>query len=447
MLVKPICFAVMPYGKKPTNAVADAPAEIDFDRLWQAAFQPALQDLGYLPVRADEDIGSNIIGEMIERLAVSDLVIADVTIANANVYYELGIRHAVSPRGCVMLAAEWAQPAFDLGSMRQVRYPLNDASVSDEHAAQIRSLLLEAIPVHAAGESPFYEALPGFPGSYDARASRFRERLEELSAFQAKIAEVRAGTKEAFKQHALQIAGEYSRGPVQTSVALELLILLRDSENWSELLSFVEHLPASMRTLAFVKEQQALALSKGGDHLKAIAAIEELIKLEGDSSERQGLLGGRYKKLWNATGKPEHLDRAIRAYEAGMYLDLNDYFPISNLPRLYRARNRKGDAEKAVVAASLTAVACERARRRRVKDAWLNPTLLAAAFDAGDTDRARDLVDEIRADGPSAFHLHALLPDLEKALAFASDESEPELRSLYAELKNLAEPAEAVAKA
>jgi len=52
------------------------------------------EDLGYKAIRAGEEIGALIIVEMIERLAMSDLVIADVTIPNGNVHYEVGVRHA-----------------------------------------------------------------------------------------------------------------------------------------------------------------------------------------------------------------------------------------------------------------------------------------------------------------------------------------------------------------
>jgi hypothetical protein len=87
------------------------------------ALRPAIESLNYTPVRADQDLGGLIIPEMIERLAISDLVIADVSIPNPNVYYELGIRHACQRRGCVLIAAEWAKPLFDIQQMRQLRYP------------------------------------------------------------------------------------------------------------------------------------------------------------------------------------------------------------------------------------------------------------------------------------------------------------------------------------
>jgi hypothetical protein len=37
-------------------------------------------------------------------LAISDLVIADITISNGNVDYEIGVRHAGQRHDCVMLA-------------------------------------------------------------------------------------------------------------------------------------------------------------------------------------------------------------------------------------------------------------------------------------------------------------------------------------------------------
>jgi hypothetical protein len=84
----PVCFMVMPFGKKLTNVDSGKyPGQIDFDALWDKALRPMIQDdLKFLPIRADHDAGALIIKAMIERLAISDLVIADLTIPNANVY-------------------------------------------------------------------------------------------------------------------------------------------------------------------------------------------------------------------------------------------------------------------------------------------------------------------------------------------------------------------------
>ena len=122
-------------------------------------------------MRADQDLGAAIIKEMIERLAISDLVIADVTTPNGNVYYEIGVRHAAKATDCVMIAADWTRPLFDINQMRQVRYPLPTESVDDDTAEQIQKILVESVPSLARGQSPVFEFLPGFPNTDPRRAS------------------------------------------------------------------------------------------------------------------------------------------------------------------------------------------------------------------------------------------------------------------------------------
>src|SRR6218665_1580869 len=99
---KPVAFVVMPFGVKAVGQTEpNIPANVDFDALWERVYEPALRELGYEAVRADRDLGALIISEMIQRLAAADLVVADVTLPNANVYYEVGVRHAAQKRGCV----------------------------------------------------------------------------------------------------------------------------------------------------------------------------------------------------------------------------------------------------------------------------------------------------------------------------------------------------------
>jgi hypothetical protein len=58
---RPICFMVMPYRTKETRVDPPAPPKVNFDSLWEKAFLPAIEELGYQPVRADQDLGALII--------------------------------------------------------------------------------------------------------------------------------------------------------------------------------------------------------------------------------------------------------------------------------------------------------------------------------------------------------------------------------------------------
>jgi len=377
---------------------------------------------------------------MIERLAISDLVIADVTTPNGNVYYEVGVRHAAKPTDCVMIAADWTRPLFDINQMRQVRYPLLAASVDDATAEQIRRILVEGVPRLARGQSPVFEFLPGYPDTDPRRASSFRQTLEELSAFQAEVLAARSLPSPERSKKALELRDRfYGGGPVQAVVALELLYLIRDCTDWKTTLQFIDSLPVELQQQALVKEQRALAQSQDGDHNAAIGALRALIELAGDTSERRGLLGGRYKRLYvaeqNPARKASYLDQAIAEYEAGMQLDLNDYYPSSNLARLYRARNDEDDEQRARVSAAVTAVACERARAKGGKEPWLKPTLLGAAFDAGDVARAKQLAKEVWREGAAAWQLESTLADLRRAVQIHSGDTSAALARVLADLE------------
>ena len=192
--MKPICFMIMPYGKKPTQAEAgQAVTTIDFNALWDDAYTPMIKELGYKPIRADQDVGALIITQMIERLYFADLVLAEMTIPNGNVYYEVGVRHAARKKGCVLLAADWSKQLFDIVQMRTIRYPLADGDVGEAAAKAIREAIKPKIEALARGGSPVFESIKGYPSDVDeADASTMKEAMAEIAAFQGRIRAVRA---------------------------------------------------------------------------------------------------------------------------------------------------------------------------------------------------------------------------------------------------------------
>ena len=449
---RPVCFMIMPFGIKPVEPpVPGAPDKIDFDSLWSAALEPLIRELGYEPVRADQDTGAAIILEMLERLYFSDLVMADMTLPNGNVYYEVGIRHACKPQGCVLISADWARPLFDTQQMRRLVYPMAEGSVTAAAAQAIQDALRDGTRALATGTSPMYQHLPGFPDKVDPqRASVIRGQLDALSAFQARVRGVRlerdpAQRKAAALALSSEVSAQAATSATSAAVALDVLSLLRDAAGWQDALDYVQGLPHNISSLDAVQEQRCLALSKAGDHFQAIAALEELITRRGPSAERHGLIGGRYKKLaaqarqaGQAADAQDHLDQAIAAYESGMLCDLNDYFPSCNLPGLYRERGEPEDAQRALAAANVAQLACQRAKAKGSKDEWLNPTLLTLAFQSADLSAATQLAKEVRREGPAQWKLDTTLVELERSLGqMQGAASEGEFAALLAGLKGL----------
>lgn len=439
---RPLAFVAMPFRVRPTGLEPGAgPARVDFDAIWDRAVSPALTELGYVPIRADNQAGAVIIKDMLEQLVYADLVIADITIDNANVYYEAGIRHGTQPSGCVLIGADWAQPVFDLGQIRQVRYPLPHEQLDEAGYQRIHAAIVAGVRQMDRALSPVYE-LTDYPDPAPAgTASSFREAAMSLSKFQQALrgARLAADKEEACARTERIVAALMDQPRPQPAVAKELLELIKDCVGWPRVAAFIEALPAEVRSDDYFVEQLQLARSKLGDAHDAIAALEQLIHVSGETPERRGLLGGRYKRLYHderdARRKARYLDGAIDNYLRGMKLDLNEYYCACNLPRLLKARNRDDDVQRAAAIAQLTVLACERALQRRSDDRWLRPTLLGAAFDAEDLGRARALQREIDHGDHRQWQLESLLPDLRLSAGLVADEAtRGELEAIIDEL-------------
>ncbi len=142
-------FIVRPFGAKQ---------EIDFDLVEEQLIKPALAAAG---ISGDTTAAilkaGNIRADMFELLLCADLVIADVTIDNANVFYELGVRHALRASRTVLIrAAGAATIPFDLRTDRYIVY--------DRHKLKDSvPLLADCLRQTAASESkdsPVFTLLP-----------------------------------------------------------------------------------------------------------------------------------------------------------------------------------------------------------------------------------------------------------------------------------------------
>jgi hypothetical protein len=90
-------FIIRPFGTQK---------DIDFDGVERQLISPALERLDITGRTTIEILKqANIHIDMFQRLLTADLVIADLSIHNANVFYELGIRHALRDKRTLLLLA------------------------------------------------------------------------------------------------------------------------------------------------------------------------------------------------------------------------------------------------------------------------------------------------------------------------------------------------------
>src|SRR5438128_1357166 len=117
-------FIVRPFGIKK---------DIDFEKIDRELISPALARLE-ITGRTTAEITrqGNIRADMFQLLVTADLVIADISIHNANVFYELGLRHAFRDKSTFLLRARIDEVPFDLKTDRYLEYDQKDPGLTLE---------------------------------------------------------------------------------------------------------------------------------------------------------------------------------------------------------------------------------------------------------------------------------------------------------------------------
>ena len=95
------CFVVMGFGEKTDYQTQRT---LNLDKTYKGIIKPAVEQCGLKCIRADDIIHSGTIDKpMYELLLDADLVIADLSTANPNAIYELGVRHALRPNTTIII--------------------------------------------------------------------------------------------------------------------------------------------------------------------------------------------------------------------------------------------------------------------------------------------------------------------------------------------------------
>ena len=115
------------------------PFSTEFDDVYAHIIKAPLEEAGLVVRRADNSTGSrNVMHDVVEGILGAELVVADLTGSNPNVYYELGIAHGFKKR-VLLLTQDVEEIPFDLRAYRIVSYSTHFARV-----AEARNLVLTA---------------------------------------------------------------------------------------------------------------------------------------------------------------------------------------------------------------------------------------------------------------------------------------------------------------
>jgi len=394
--MKALCFVLMPFGVK----TIPSGQSVDFDVVYSTLIQPGIIAAGMEPLRADQEaVGGMIHKPMYERLILCDYAVADLTGANANVFYELGLRHGVRPATTVMLFGEKGPLPFDVAPLRTLRYELGgDGKPVDPAAgaAGITRFLHEARRTkdEPPQDSPVFQLVEGYVAPDIARLKTdvFRDQARYALDARNKLAAARRGGKEAVRMAA---AGLGDLASAESGVLIDLLLSYRAVSDWQGMVDLVPTMTKPLAQSTLVQEQYGFALNRLGRRDEAEDVLRQIIAARGPSSETNGLLGRVYKDRWEAEKKAGNLlaargslRRAIDTYLQGFEADWRDAYPGINAVTLMELASPPDPRRVELLPVVTYAV-----RRRLAKgtpDYWDQATLLELAVLARDEAAATD---------------------------------------------------------
>jgi tetratricopeptide (TPR) repeat protein len=344
---RPHAFVVMPFGKKKGGDGS----LYDFNEIYKTLIKPALEEAGFEPFRADEETTSgDILTDMFQELLLADLCLCDLSIDNANVFYEVGIRHAFRKRGVVHIQAGRAYMPFDIFNVRTLPYHITPEGVPDPAFIKndIQAIARMTRDTWASDRdtvhSPIFNLLSGLkePERNMLRtplATGFWREYNEwkdkvtVAQRQKRIGDILLLTEEIqnplIKEEAIGEAGRALAGMGRNELALA---------------QYRKGIEVNSSNLVFRREE-AMHLNILGRVDEAIVKLESLLAEFPNDSEVTSYLAKIYKEMWtksweHISDKPTRLKSAFDSYHwliksaniylRGFQIDLNNYYPGVN---------------------------------------------------------------------------------------------------------------------
>lgn len=316
------CFVIMPYGKKTVEITKDLKREVDFDLVYETMFEPAIREAmlsegGRLePRRCDRDqFAASIDQDMFEYLEYSRLAIVDITGLNANVMYELGIRHRARPTGTIIFRQTGALLPFDIKIIRALDYDSEPPDAAEQSRRNVTAIVRQTLQENRL-DSPVQIALRAQQASGDLDAL-LRQAEEEVR-------------QQKFTAAQLTYAKALQQQPDNVLVRTRLGLILKDQGKWPEALGHFERALAFAPDDAVALREQGIAQNKlhcKMDPEAGTAALTRAIELAPGDYDAVASLAGIRKRQG-------HLDLAAELYRRATDISRGNSYPLLNLVKI-----------------------------------------------------------------------------------------------------------------
>jgi len=303
------CFVIIGYGKKTSYANGKVRV-LDLDETYTTLIKPVFDALGIPCYRAiDRNINGSIDKLMLQEIKDSFIALADISTLNANVMWELGVRHALKPRHTIMICEkeQMGNIPFDINHFIVHQYVHTEEGIpakiilpfKDQLTKVVKAILNNEVP---ETDSPVHTFLEK---ELTGDKVMIKKEEENTDTFASVMKEAEAAKKKNEFNTAIEL---FSRA----RAAAEKNMTLKDN------LPFV----ISRLALCTYKSKQPNELEA---LLKGKLILDELKPATSQDIEVLGLSGAISKRLHEMTGDEVYLENSIIAYEKG-FLMKNDYY-------------------------------------------------------------------------------------------------------------------------
>ncbi|WP_084187815.1 metallophosphoesterase [Mycobacterium paraffinicum] len=297
-------FVIMPFGVRPLETGEPH----DFDSFYREVLRPLAADAGYAVSRVDEVVETGeITDQAFKYLMNSDVVVADVSSPNGNVYYELGIRQAISSGRTILVAIKGTTLPFDIATQRVLFYDRqfhSDKLFQRSFTGALSTDLPE--PVSRVRQSLESMGLSLNPATDQATFEQeFNHKIERASSVEQLVA-------------VWHWAKNFPTLP--TSGLLKLSFKLAKVGDFvSAALVLQAGYPQAEEDYE-VHRQRGFYLRKAGDYSGAKDELGNALTLNPNDPEALGMLGGLYKREQNYREALNYYRRGLVLSPDSLYL-------------------------------------------------------------------------------------------------------------------------------
>ncbi len=475
----PHAFVVMPFGRKQ----GPDGRWIDFNSIYQDLIKPALEEAGFESFRADEEaVSGDILTDMFQELLLADLVLADLSIDNANVFYELGVRHALRKRGLIHIQCGRAYMPYDIFNVRTLPYHCDDNGRPDpEYLDKDQKAIVKM--AHATWESdhnrihsPIFNLLTGLcePDRKALRTPLATGYWEEYRQWQDRVM---IAQRQKRIGDVLLLTEEVANPLIKEEAIADAGSALNNLGNYAlALKEYRQGLKINPDNLEFRREE-AFHLSQLKQFDEAIVKLERLLEEQANDIEILYYLAHIYRAVWieewigikdtqervKAAYDAVHLLlKAIETYLQCYRLDQNHYYSginalvlLAGLDHIAQQVGASNDPEEEALRQQLPALkgavefSLESAAKKDANNFWLFVSLGALAVCTVDDPKqvTRAYKKALTLAGKNKFALKSALEQLEllEVLSFRPEYVKAGISVIKGELHKFESQEEAVA--